>query len=114
MKKSQTVSLILITASLAACNSAEKQQDWSSTQGGRTYLRADTTAPYSHHRAHFGGGPLMYYMAFRAMYGYNNGLFGGGGYHSNCIHSSSNYGTNTAKQNIVRGGFGRSGHSVSS
>jgi hypothetical protein len=113
MKKSKAVSLILITASLAACNSADKQQDWSSKQGGRTYLRADSTAPYNH--SHFGGGPLMYYLAFRAIYGYNNGIFGRGGYHSGGILSRSNYGTNTAKQNIIRGGFGRSGgRSVSS
>ena len=113
MKKSKQVQLILITAALASCNKPNK--DWeSSNNNSKTYIRSDSTAPYSRTR-HFGvGSALLWYYAFRPYGNYNNGQYNRAGYYSNAINPRSNLGNNFTKTGIVRGGFGRGGYSVSS
>ena len=108
MKKSKNIQLILITAALASC-SHQKNNDWDS--GSRTYVRGDSTAPYS--RTHFGG-PGLWYYAFRPYGYYGNGIYNRTGYYSNAIHPRGNWGSNAVKSGISRGGFGRSGFHVSS
>lgn len=111
MKKSKQVQLILITAALASCNKPNK--DWESSNS-KTYIRSDSTAPYSRTR-HFGvGNALLWYYAFRPYGNYNNGAYGRAGYYSNAISERSNIGNNFGKTGIIRGGFGRGGFSVSS
>jgi hypothetical protein len=108
MKKSKQIKLVLITAALASCS--HKEKEWVS--GNRTYVRSDSTAPYS--RTHAGAGFGLWYYAFRPYGYYNNGLYNRNGYYSNAIHPSGNFGSNTGKSAVSRGGFGRSGFSVSS
>ena len=104
MKKSKAIQLVLITAALASCN--KKQHDDWNTKGSKTYVRADSTAPYA--RSHHGiGTGLLWFYAFRPYYGYRNGIFGRSGFYSNNISSRSNFGSNTTKSNSYRGGFGR-------
>ncbi len=109
-KSSKTVSLVLITATLAACakptETKEEQQ--------RVFMRADSSAPYTEvtnqYAENRGGGmgmgsALLWYMAFRPMMG------GGMGYTSNGISPQSNVGSNTTKSDAfkkqaARGGFG--------
>ncbi len=107
MKKSGKIKLVLITAALASCG--HKEKEW--TSGNKTYVRADSTAPYS--RTHTAGIGLWYY-AFRPYGYYNNGLYERRGYYSGAIHSFGNFGSNAGKSGISRGGFGHSGFSVSS
>jgi len=108
MKKSKYIELVLITAALASCN--RPRNDW---QGGtKTYLRSDTTAPYT--QAHHGGGGFLWYYAFRPYGNYFNGNYQRAGYYSNALHQSSNIGSNGFKGAVSRGGFGRGGYSVSS
>ena len=109
MKKSKQIQLILITAALASCNKPNK--DWES--GNKTYIRSDSSAPYSRSHYHGGGGGLWYY-AFRPYGNYNNGYYQRAGYYSDAIHRSSNVGSNGFKSSVVRGGFGSGGYSVSS
>jgi len=109
MKKSKYIELVLITAALASCNKPNK--DWEGT-GGKTYVRSDSTAPYSRAR-HLGTG-LLWYYAFRPYGNYYNGSYQRAGYYSNAIHESSNVGSNSFKSNVVRGGFGSGAYSVSS
>ena len=64
MKKSKTIQLILITAALASCQEKKKEPEWGS--GNKTYVRGDSTAPYTLHTMvewdwqlqHFGFMPL--------------------------------------------------------
>ncbi len=107
MKKSKAIKLVLITATLASC-ATKKKEDWNSKQGSKTYVRGDSTAPYS--RTHLAGAGLWLY-AFRPFYGYNNGIFGRSGFHSNGISDRSNFGNNSSKSSTYRGGFGRSARS---
>ncbi|MBL0145436.1 MAG: hypothetical protein IPP48_06415 [Chitinophagaceae bacterium] len=101
--------LVLITAALASCNQNNTPTDWENGNGGKTYLRSDSTAPYA--RSHYHGGGMWFY-AFRPMYSYNtNGFFTRNGFSSNAIPMASNYGTNYSKSRAVRGGFGRSSKS---
>lgn len=112
MKKSKCIELVLITATLASCHKPSKE--W--TDGDtKTYIRSDTTAPYSKTRSHssFGTTALWFY-AFRPYGNYYNGNYTKAGYYSNAINQNSNIGNNNTKNNIVRGGFGTSGYSVSS
>ncbi|TCJ18652.1 hypothetical protein EPD60_03900 [Flaviaesturariibacter flavus] len=111
MKKTRHIELVLITAALASCHQPKK--DWEGS-GNRTYLRSDSTAPYT--RAHHGGGSaLLWYYAFRPYGGYLGNSYNRAGYYSSALHESSNIGSNGVKSGIVRGGFGRSGgYSVSS
>ena len=111
MKKSKLVSLVLITAALASCQKEQvKDKD-----GKKVYMRSDSTANYSH--SHCGGGNgWMWYYAFRP-YGYYNsssGSYQRAGFYSSGISEHSNIGHSAHKSNAVRGGFGRSGFSVSS
>jgi hypothetical protein len=104
MKKSKSIQLVLITAALASC-STQKKDDWSASNGGKTYVRGDSTAPYQRTHHH---GMGMWFYAFRPLYGYNNGIFGRTGFYSDAISRNSNFGTNSTKSRSVRGGFGRS------
>lgn len=108
MKKSKCVELVLITAVLAACNKPEKE--WES--GNKVYLRSDSTAPYTHGRAPLGA--ALWFFAFRPYGSFRNGLYQRAGYYSGALNQRSNIGSNGFKTGIVRGGFGRSGYSVSS
>jgi len=108
MKKSKYIELVLITAVLASCNKPNK--DWEGS-GGKTYVRSDSTAPYSRARHHGSG---LWYYAFRPYGNYYNGSYQRAGYYSSAIHESSNIGSNGFKSSVVRGGFGSGGYSVSS
>ncbi len=111
MKKSKTIQLVLITAALASCNQKPQNNEWGS--GSKTYVRADSTAPYARTHHGFGNG-LLWYYAFRPYGGYSNGFYNRSGYYSNAIHPRANVGSNGFKSGISRGGFGHSGYSVSS
>lgn len=114
MKKSKKVQLVLITAALASCHQKQPQKDWEG--GTRTYVRSDTTAPYA--RTHHGGSGLaaaaLWYYAFRPYGGYSGNRYGRAGYYSGAIPRSANIGSNSFKQGVARGGFGRGGRTVSS
>ncbi len=115
MKKTKHIQLILITAALASCNQPKPKDEWES--GNKTHIRADSTAPYTrvHHNSMGGvGTALLWYYAFRPYGNYNNGRYQRAGYYSGAINQSSNIGSNGFKSSVVRGGFGRSGYSVSS
>ena len=77
MKKTKHIQLILITAALASCNQAKKQDDWES--GNKTHIRSDSTAPYTRVQHHSGmggvGTALLWYYAFRPYGNYNNGRY---------------------------------------
>jgi hypothetical protein len=107
MKKSKYIELVLITAALASCN--RERNDW---QSSKTYLRSDTTAPYT--RTHYHGGGGLWYYAFRPFGNFYNGGYQRAGYYSNALHESSNIGNNSFKGAVSRGGFGRGAYSVSS
>ncbi|XZF15135.1 hypothetical protein ACTHGU_03290 [Chitinophagaceae bacterium MMS25-I14] len=113
MKKSKEIQLILITAALASCN-RPAQNEWTSGEK-RVYMRSDSTAGYA--RTHTGsgyhGGGLWYY-AFRPYGNYDNGRYQRAGYYSGAIGEHANVGSNGFKGAVSRGGFGRSGFSVSS
>lgn len=117
-KSSKTVSLVLITATLASCSKPTETKE----EQQRVFMRADSSAPYtevtnqySEQRSSGGmgmGNALLWYMAFRPMMG------GGMGYMSNGISPQSNVGTNTVKSDAykkqtARGGFGTSNKSES-
>jgi hypothetical protein len=111
MKKSKTITLVLITAALASCNKEKPESEWS---GPKVYMRSDSTAAYTRTHHYYGvGSALLWYYAFRPYRGYAGGQYGRAGYYSSGIHERSNIGHNTTKSSIVRGGFGR-GSSVSS
>lgn len=110
MKKSKYIELVLITAALASCNRPAKEWEGGGT---KTYLRSDTTAPYTPAR-HYGGSSLLWYYAFRPYGNYSNGSYERAGYYSGALHRSSNIGSNGFKSAVTRGGFGRGGYSVSS
>lgn len=111
MKKSKTITLVLITSALASCHKEKPENDWS---GPKVYMRSDSTAAYTRtHHNYVLGSALLWYYAFRPYRGYNGGQYGRAGYYSSGIHQSSNIGRNATKSSIVRGGFGR-GSSVSS
>ncbi len=112
MKKSKYIELVLITAVLASCNKPIKDRPGE----GKTYLRSDTTAPYSRAYSHHSGigNALLWYYAFRPYGNYYNGSYSRAGYYSDGINERSNVGQNWVKSNIVRGGFGSASYSVSS
>lgn len=112
MKKTKYIQLVLITATLASCNQAKKP-DWGDNTN--LHIRSDSTAPYTNVHHHSGvGNALLWYYAFRPYGNYNNGYYQRAGYYSSAIHPSSNIGSNGFKAAVSRGGFGRSGFSVSS
>ena len=106
MKKSNIIKLVLVSATLAACNHPKTQRDQ------RVYMRSDTTANYTQthgNGSHYGG-----FYVFRPY-----GLFMGNGYYragyySGGIHEGSNIGSSSFKSATVRGGFGGSAFHVSS
>ncbi len=113
MKRSKKIQLILITAALASCSQKNKEPEWGT--GNKTYVRGDSTAPYT--RTHHGGGhglvtAALWYYAFRPYGNYNNGTYTKAGYYSGAISANSNIGSNGFKGSVTRGGFGRSGYSV--
>ncbi len=113
MKKTKAIKLVLITATLAACNQPEKK-DWDNNS--KVHMRSDTSAPYTrvqHHGAGIGTA-LLWFYAFRPMGNFNNNQYQRAGYYSGGISKSSNIGNNNFKGAVSRGGFGRSGYSVSS
>ncbi len=109
MKKSQTITLILITAALASCNKPQKKdpKEWT---GSNVYMRSDTTASYSHVNH---SNAILWYLAFRPYGSYYGGSYHHAGYYSNGISPRSNIGTSSVKTGIVRGGFGSGGRSFS-
>ena len=113
MKKTQHISLVLITAALASCHKPGNQ-DWINANGEHrsVYIRSDSTAPYAR-MSHPAGNPYWYY-AFRpyGSYSYFSG-YRRVGYYSSAISERSNIGLSGEKGSIIRGGFG-SGYSVSS
>lgn len=113
MKKSKYVELVLITAALAACG-RDKEKDWEG--GNKTYLRSDSTAPYTRAHPHGSGigNALLWYYAFRPYGNYLNGGYQRAGYYSGALNHRSNVGNNGFKNAVTRGGFGRGGYSVSS
>jgi hypothetical protein len=109
MKKTRNIKLLLITAALASCHHPNK--DWQN--GNDTYIRADSTAPYS--RVYYSHpGPGIWYYAFRPYGNYYNGFYRRAGYYSDAIREASNIGSNSFKSSVIRGGFGRGSFSVSS
>ena len=109
MKKSQIVTLALVSAALASCHKIDKHHPGDKN----VYMRSDTTASYSH--AYTNMNMLLWYYAFRP-YGYYNS-YGGYtryGFYSDGISEHSNVGTSASKASISRGGFGGEGGSVSS
>lgn len=111
MKKTKHIELILITAALASCNQPNNEWD---TNGSKTYVRSDSTAPYSRTHHYHGTGSRLWYYAFRPYGNYYNGYYHRAGYYSSAIHENSNIGSNGYKSSVVRGGFGHGGYSVSS
>jgi hypothetical protein len=121
MKKSKLVSLVLISAALASCDKLDVQNGASGSwddKGDKTekkvYMRSDTTAKYSRTHHHGMGNALLWYYAFRP---YSSGTGMGyhrAGYYSGSIAKSSNVGSNTVKNGIVRGGFGGRGFKAAS
>ncbi len=111
MKKSNYIELVLITAALASCNQPKPKSDWD--DNGQIHMRSDSTAPYTRVHHSLAGG-LLWYYAFRPYGNYNNGSYQRAGYYSDAISHYSNIGSNGFKGAVSRGGFGRSGFSVSS
>jgi hypothetical protein len=122
MKKSKKITLVLLTAALMACQQEQKPKTgW---EKHNVHMRGDTTAPYArtHHHGSGVGTYMLAYYVFRP-YGYysfgGGGMYGGGryarsGYYNSNIGQTANVGRNATKSGVIRGGFGRSGMSVSS
>lgn len=108
MKKTKHIRLVLITAALASCH---RGPEWHA--GGRTYIRADSTAPYALMNHPQGGARFLYYhfRPYGLLYlaGYHRA-----GYYSDAFSEEVNVGHDGAKSGIVRGGFGKSALSVES
>ena len=90
---------------LAGCAEKEQQKDWD--EGNKTYIRSDSTAPY--YRPHGGFMPGLWFFAFRPFGSFGSNGFQRSGYYSGAIPHTANIGSNSAKGNIARGGFGKSG-----
>jgi hypothetical protein len=114
MKKSTFIKLVLVSSVAASCSQPKENNDWSSETGKKkVYMRSDTSAHYARSRSHLGG---LLFFAFRP---YGSILGSSGyrrmGYYSNAISHSANVGGNSSKSGLVsRGGFGRTGRTVSS
>jgi hypothetical protein len=117
MKKSKTIQLLLVTATLASCHSGNNARTIVTPGQSLMHIRTDTTAGYT--RAHnssgvAGGGRSFYYRAFRPYGDYYCGSYHRAGYYSDAISEHSNFGHNSAKGAIARGGFGGGHLSASS
>jgi hypothetical protein len=108
MKKTHHIHLVLITAALASCHS---EPEWHA--GSRTYIRGDSTAPYTLMAYPRPGYPPMYYV-FRPYGIYAGGAYRRVGYYSEALGEEMNIGRSPVKSGIVRGGFGESTFSVES
>lgn len=108
MKKSKIINLVLITAVLASCG----RDNTDPALKKKVYMRSDSTAQYSPRSGN--SNFLMWYYAFRPYGMYNNGVYTKHGYYSGGISKSSNIGSSSTKSGIIRGGFGKSGFSISS
>lgn len=127
MKKSQKITLVLISALLASCskeaiNEKEEQE---------VYMRGDETASYEQtHCHHNGNNMLLWYLAFRPYGIYQNGGYSHVGMYSRSLSESSNIGRSSTKTSVMtssssrivssarvgsssRGGFGGSSHGSS-
>jgi hypothetical protein len=107
MKKTKSISLVLITAALASCHKQPKVNDWSDSP--KVYMRSDTTAGYTY-AGH--GTNFLWYYAFRPYGLFYGGRYQHAGYYSEAIAERSNIGSSAFKGSVVRGGFGGS-HSFS-
>jgi hypothetical protein len=105
MKKSKYIQLVILTAAISACTQKEEQ-------GKQVFMRADSTANYSH--VHSVGNGMGYFCAFHAYGMYRNGVYHRAGFYSSSISERANIGSNGYKGTISRGGFGSSSFSVSS
>jgi hypothetical protein len=109
MKKTKQIQLVLMTALLASCDRPEPQ--WRA--GGRTYIRSDSTAPYTVMQHSHPGYAFLFY-AFRPYGIYTPFGYRRLGYYSNALSEEVNIGHSAVKSGIVRGGFGESALSVES
>lgn len=109
MKKSKTISLVLITSALASCHKEKPQGAGGDWGDQKVYMRSDTTAGYTrtHHHGAGIGTALLWYYAFRPYGGYSGRNYNHAGYYSSGIKEHSNIGRNTTKGSLTRGGFGR-------
>src|ERR1700733_6954034 len=98
MKKTRHIQLVLITAALASCH--RPQKEWQN--GNNTYIRSDSTAPYTRVYHHYPGLGLWYY-AFRPYCNYYNGGYRRAGYLSNALSEVGNIGSNSFKSSVIRG-----------
>jgi len=106
MKKSNIIKLVLVSATLAACNNPKTQRDQ------KVYMRSDTTAAYTQthgNGSHYGGFFVFRPYGIFSPFGYQRA-----GYYSGGIHESSNIGSSSFKGSSIRGGFGSSSFHVSS
>jgi hypothetical protein len=104
--KTKFITLVLITAALASCHKKQPKRDWNEKT---VYMRSDESADYDRQNSNF----WLWYYAFRPYGYYNNGVYSRAGYYSSGIRESSNIGSSSFKGNVVRGGFGGGGYSVS-
>jgi len=109
MKKSKTISLVLITAALASCHKTPRDNDWNDDTP-KVYMRSDTTAGYTY--VGHGGRHWLWFYAFRPYGMFYGGRYMHAGYYSEAISERSNIGSSGFKSSVVRGGFGGS-HSFS-
>ena len=108
MKKSTTITLALITATLASCYKAQSEREKT------VYMRSDSTAVYSQTHHHYHDNNVMWFYAFRPYGYYSSGTYHRSGYYSSGIRETSNLGHSSSKSSTVRGGFGGGHYSVSS
>lgn len=110
MKRSKSITLVLITAALASCYKNKPNNDWSAGER-HVYMRSDTSAGYSHPRHRVG----LWLVAFRPYGVYRLGRYSSSGYYSDALSRSSNVGHNSMKlASVSRGGLGTGSLSVSS
>ena len=108
MKKSNTITLALITAVLASCHKEPAERE------KLVYMRSDTTAVYQAPFNVHNDNHILWFYAFRPYGHYSGGSYHRSGYYSSSISESSNIGHSTTKSSVVRGGFGGGHYSVSS
>lgn len=109
MKKSNLVTLALITAVLASCHKSEEERKQ------HVYMRSDSTAVYTqaHYPSH-SHNTMIWFYAFRPYGHYESGVYHRSGYYSSSISESSNIGRSATKSSVIRGGFGGGHYSVAS
>ena len=113
MKKSKAIPLLILTAALSSCHQKANGPQWEAGER-HVYLRSDTSASYTAMAHHGSGSGVIRYWAFRPYGDYYGGSYYHTGYYSDAITEGSNYGSNSAKATISRGGFGGGHATVSS